>query len=397
MFGRLNPALSSLVTLLPYQNEAFKMNKSSFIYFAFILALLKCIFSCTPVDPKTEGSTTDIDAARKMMQQQSVGKTAEIGKEKLSEYGFFVGTLKDLAPAEGVIPYELNTPLFTDYAQKLRFFKLPQGETITYREKEVLDFPVGTYIIKNFYYHNDQTKLEAGRRILETRILLRESDGWKTLPSYVWNDEQTEAYLTIEGATKDIVWINEQGKRMEVAYSVPSQVLCKSCHVNDHKLTPIGPKARQLNRDFAFTVGTKNQLTHYADLGLLKELPDIATVRKSPVWDEPATGSLQGRALAYLDMNCAHCHSEGGPGNTSALHLTEFETNEFHLGIDKHPIAAGKGTGGRPYDIVKGEPENSIMVYRMESDNPGEMMPEVGRKLVHEEGVALIKEWISKM
>ena len=67
------------------------------------------------------------------------------------------------------------------------------------------------------------------------------------------------------------------------------------------------------------------------------------------------------------------------------------------VGIDKHPIAAGKGTGGRPYDIVKGEPENSIMVYRMESDNPGEMMPEVGRKLVHEEGVALIKEWISKM
>ena len=174
-------------------------------------------------------------------------------------------------------------------------------------------------------------------------------------------------------------------------------MLCKSCHVNNNILTPIGPKARQLNRDFAFANGTKNQLSHYADLGLLKELPDLASVDKSPVWDDPTTGSLHGRALAYLDMNCAHCHSEGGPGNTSALHLTEFETNEFHLGINKHPIAAGKGTGGRPYDIVKGEPENSIMVYRMDNDNPGEMMPEVGRKLVHHEGVDLIKEWISKM
>ena len=66
-----------------------------------------------------------------------------------------------------------------------------------------------------------------------------------------------------------------------------------------------------------------------------------------------SSGSLHGRALAYLDMNCAHCHSEGGPGNTSALHLTKFETNEFNLGINKHPIAAGKGTGGRPFDIVK--------------------------------------------
>lgn len=83
--------------------------------------------------------------------------------------------------------------------------------------------------------------------------------------------------------------------------------------------------------------------------------------------------------------------------NTSALLLTECETNEFNLGINKHPIAAGKGTGGRPYDIVKGGPEKSILLYRMESNNPGEMMPEVAKKLVHTEGVALIEEWIKKM
>ena len=366
----------------------------------FILAIVMLITNCqqsTKAPTTTTTTPTDIEAAKALLQQQAAGKTADLGKEKLSEYRFFVGDLKDLQPTADVIPYDLNTPLFSDYAHKLRFFKLPKGETVSYREREVLDFPVGTYLIKNFYYYQDETNKLAGRHIMETRLLLHEADGWKTLPSYIWNEEQTEAYLTVEGGTKTVSWVNEVGKRQQVAYSIPSQTLCKSCHVKNNVLTPIGPKARQLNRDYAFTGGKHNQLSHYANLGLLTDLPELSTIRKSPVWNDPTSGSLHGRALAYLDMNCAHCHRKGGPGNTSALHLTEFETNEFNLGINKHPIAAGKGTGGRPYDIVKGEPENSILLYRMESTNPGEMMPEVARKLVHTEGVALIKEWIEKM
>ena len=366
----------------------------------FILALVMLIANCqesTKVPTPSTNSQTDIEAAKALLKKQTAGKTADIGKEKLSEYGFFVGELKDLKPSADVIPYDLNTPLFSDYAHKLRFFKLPKGTTATYREREVLDFPVGTYIIKNFYYYHDETNKSAGRQLMETRLLLHEADGWKTLPSYIWNDEQTEAVLTVEGGTRNVSWVNEAGESQQLAYSIPSQTLCKSCHVKNNILTPIGPKARQLNRKYAFETGNENQLSHYANLGLLSGMPELATIRKSPVWNNPASGSLHGRALAYLDMNCAHCHSKGGPGNTSALHLTEFETNEFNLGIDKHPIAAGKGTGGRPYDIVKGEPENSILLYRMESTNPGEMMPEVARKMVHVEGVALIKEWIEKM
>jgi len=366
----------------------------------FILALVMLMANCQQAPQESTTTTTpqtDIEAAKALLQQQAAGKTADLGKEKLSEYGFFVGGLKDLAPSVDVIPYDLNTPLFSDYAHKLRFFKLPEGKTATYREKEVLDFPVGTYIIKNFYYYHDETNKSAGRHIMETRLLLHEADGWKTLPSYIWNDEQTEAYLTVEGGTRNVSWVNEAGEQQQLAYSIPSQTLCKSCHVKNNVLTPIGPKARQLNRTFAFNGGSKNQLSHYANLGLLTGVPELAKVRKSPIWNDPSSGSLHGRALAYLDMNCAHCHSKGGPGNTSALHLTEFETNEFNLGIDKHPIAAGKGTGGRPFDIVKGAPENSILVYRMESTNPGEMMPEVARKLVHTEGVDLIKEWIANM
>jgi uncharacterized repeat protein (TIGR03806 family) len=273
----------------------------------FILALIVFAASCEQ-SPKeatpTTTTQTDIDAARALLKQQSAGKTAELGKGKLSEYGFFIGNLNDLKPAEDVIPYDLNTPLFSDYAQKLRFFKLPKGTKARYREKEVLDFPVGTYIIKNFYYYHDETNKSAGRRIVETRLLLHEADGWKTLPSYIWNDEQTEAFMTVEGGTRNVSWVNEAGKKQELAYSIPSQTLCKSCHVKNNALTPIGPKARQLNRDHLFALGIKNQLSHYAALGLLADLPELSQVRKTPVWDDAKTGSLHGRALAYLDMNC---------------------------------------------------------------------------------------------
>ena len=371
---------------------------SIIIVLLFAVCLITCQQSVDTPNAETATTTqTDVAAAMEMLQKQTAGKKFEIGKEKLSEYGFFEGNLANLKPVADVIPYELNTPLFSDYAHKLRFFKVPEGTTANYTEKEVLEFPVGTYIIKNFYYHNDERDHAKGRQIMETRLLLHQEDGWKALPTYVWNAEQTEAVMTVEGATIDVSWVDNSGKTMDLAYSAPSQSLCKSCHVKNGELTPIGPKARQLNRNAVFASNEVNQLTHYANLGLLSGLPELSKVFKSPVWDNPSTGTLHRRALAYLDMNCAHCHSKGGPGNTSALHLTEFETNEFNLGINKHPIAAGKGTGGRPYDIVKGEPENSILLYRMEATSPGEMMPEVARKLVHEEGVELIREWITKM
>lgn len=340
----------------------------------------------------------DVEALRKKMQEQVAGKMGTFGKEKLSEYGFYEGDLKQLKPAKDLIPYELNTPLFTDYAHKLRFIRLPKGAKMTFHPTEVLDMPVGTQIIKNFYYPSDFRKPEGERRIIETRILEHEKDGWVTLPSYIWNEEQTEAFISLAGGNTSVFFTNELGEKKEIAYVVPSQAQCKSCHVKNNIVTPIGPKARQLNRDFVYAGYSGNQLQHYAKAGLLEGLPtDMSKVMKSPVWNKPETGSLQSRSLAYLDMNCGHCHRPEGPGNTSALHLTELTTNEFNLGINKHPIAAGKGSGNRSYDIVKGKPDESIMTYRMESTNPGIMMPEVGRTTVHTEGVALIKEWIASL
>jgi hypothetical protein len=109
-----------------------------------------------------------------------------------------------------------------------------------------------------------------------------------------------------------------------------------------------------------------------------------------------STGDLNARARAYLDVNCGHCHSRQGPANTSGLFLDIQEKNSSHLGVNKTPVAAGRGAGDLKFDIVPGQPQNSILIYRMKTNDPAIAMPEIGREQVHKEGVALIEEWIRK-
>ena len=335
---------------------------------------------------------------------QKSDNEASMPKEKLSDYQFFEGNGSEQKPTKGVLPYSLNTPLFSDYAEKLRFVKLPDNQTVAYNDTEVLDFPVGSTIIKTFYYPNDFRKPELGRKLIETRLLIHEEDGWKAL-DYVWNDEQSEAYLEVAGDTKEVSYIDANGKKKKHEYGIPNINQCKGCHNRNEKMTPIGPSARQLNGVFQSSVGgeqssTKiadNQLINLQKLGILTNLPAIETVPKAAVWNKLESGSLDERARIWLDINCAHCHRKGGPAQTSGLNLSIHETEPIAYGILKTPVAAGRGSGNRNYDIVRGKPDESIIVYRMESTDPGIMMPEVGRKTTHREGVELIKEWIKAM
>jgi uncharacterized repeat protein (TIGR03806 family) len=330
---------------------------------------------------------------------QEIDNQAVMPKEKLSDYHFFEGNGSEQKPTIGVLPYSLNTPLFTDYAEKLRFVQLPDNQTVAYNDKEVLDFPVGTTIIKTFYYPNDFRKPELGRKLIETRLLIHEEDGWKAL-DYVWNDDQTEAFLEVAGDTKDVNYVDVNGKKKKHEYIIPNLNQCKGCHNRNEKMIPIGPSARQLNGAYSawnFSQGTDNQLLNWQKLGILTNLPAIETVPKAPIWNKPESGSLDARARIWLDINCSHCHRLGGPAQTSGLNLSIHETEPIAYGIMKTPVAAGRGSGNLKYDIVPSKPDESIIVYRMASTDPGVMMPEVGRKTTHKEGVELIKEWIKAM
>lgn len=334
---------------------------------------------------------------------QKSNDMASIPMEKLSDYHFFEGKTAEQKPALGVVAYSLNTPLFTDYAEKLRFVKLPENQTVAYNDKEVLDFPVGTTIIKTFYYPNDFRKPESGRRLIETRLLIHENEGWKAL-DYVWNEEQTEAFLEVAGDTKEVNYVDANGKKKKHEYVIPNLNQCKGCHNRNEKMTPIGPSARQLNGVYNGKSATNdylqsadNQLISWQKMGILTNLPAIEAVPKAPIWNKPESGSLDARARIWLDINCAHCHRLGGPAQTSGLNLSIHETEPIAFGVMKTPVAAGRGSGNRSYDIVPSKPDESIIVYRMESTDPGVMMPEVGRKTTHKEGVELIKEWIRAM
>ncbi|MBX7181770.1 MAG: hypothetical protein K1X82_06645 [Bacteroidia bacterium] len=314
----------------------------------------------------------------------------------LSEYNFFKGELKDFIPNDRVIPYDLNTPLFSDYAEKLRFVYVPEGKVANYNDTSVIDFPIGSCLIKTFYYSKDFRDKTKGRKIMETRVLVRRQNGWDALP-YIWNEDQTDAILEIAGGTRKVSWISSNGEQINLDYSIPNKNLCNNCHVVGETFSPIGPKVRNLNKEYEYSTGQENQLEHWAKLGILDGLTCPATKPKNPKWNDASSGSLEERAKAYLDINCAHCHNPKGRGNTSGLDLRYENQDLVSYGLCKSPIAAGRGAGDMLYDIHPKHPERSILLYRMKSTDPGELMPEIGRQLVHKEGVELINEWISSM
>ncbi len=312
----------------------------------------------------------------------------------LSSYRLFADAGKQ-QPSEAVVPYDLQVPLFTDYAQKYRFVYVPAGAAATYDDTEAFDFPVGSVLVKTFAYPADLRAPSEAVRLIETRLLIHTDKGWNAW-TYIWNEEQTDAVLKVAGKVVPVNFTDKAGTLQSINYIVPNKNQCKGCHSFNRVVTPIGPKARNLNKDFDYGAGPRNQLDKWHDLGLLSGLPASRDWPSVP-HVEDTSASLDRRARAYLDVNCAHCHRLEGPGSTSGLFLTYSEKNPTAWGYKKRPVAAGRGSGGLTYDIEPGDADASILHYRMVSTDPGVMMPEVGRTLVDAEGLELIRNWVEQM
>jgi uncharacterized repeat protein (TIGR03806 family) len=298
-------------------------------------------------------------------------------------------------PNAGVTPYALNTPLFSDYAEKQRYLYLPPGAKARYRPTGVLDLPVGATLIKTFAYPADFRRPTENVRFVETRLLIHRKSGWTAL-AYVWNAEQTEAVLKRAGKRLDVEFVDAAGQARHVDYAVPNQNQCKECHSSAGQLTPIGPKARNLNGDYAYAEGRENQLAHWTRTGMLAGAPAPEKAPRTAVWTDEHE-SLEARARAYLDGNCAHCHNPKGAASNSGLFLDAEEQRAAVRGLGKRPVAAGRGSGGLLFDIAPGDPDGSIVVHRMASTEPGVMMPELGRSTVHEEGLALVRAYVASL
>lgn len=293
----------------------------------------------------------------------------------LDEYGFFVDASAQI-PALGVTPYALNTPLWSDGSDKLRFIYLPQGTQMTADGDGLLQFPVGAAIIKTFAFGEGDAC-----RLIETRVLLHRADGWVALP-YRWNSEQTGATLALAGGRTELT--TPAGEA--ISYAIPNKNQCKTCHGKDGEVIPIGPKARNLSAGW---------LGKMVRAGLLDHVPEGADTL--PGWASHATGPAVPLARAYLDVNCAHCHQPGASASNSGLDLRWEQDDPHALGVMKRPVAAGRGAGEHDFSILPGRPDKSILLYRMESAEPGIAMPELGKASVDKDGVAVVRRWIAEM
>ena len=295
---------------------------------------------------------------------------ADAAPRTLAEFGFFTDAA-GRQPAARVTPYALNVPLWSDGADKLRYIYLPEGTRLTADGEGLLQFPVGAAIIKSFAFGSG-----ADQRLIETRVLLRRADGWVALP-YRWNAEQTEATLALAGGRVEMT--TPAGEA--ISYRIPNKNQCKECHSLNGQVIPIGPKARNMQQGW-----------------LAAMLPAVPAKADSlPHWNTRAAGPAAPLARAYLDVNCAHCHQPGGMASNSGLDLRWEQSDRQAIGIFKRPVAAGRGAGGHEFGIVPGQPDNSILAFRLASAEPGVAMPELGKSTVDRDGVAVVRRWILEM
>ncbi len=394
------------------------LTRASWASFVALIALLYLIASCSgkwdePDNPNAEPPTAPNSGST----TGSAFVPPADNPDQLSAWNQLETREGRLVLADGVTPYTLNSPLFSDYAHKLRTVWIPEGAgAATYDPEGSFDFPVGTVVTKTFYYPepadgdpSDGKVIRADPtsdvvpialdevRLVETRVLVRREDGWHGLP-YVWNEEETEATLQRTGAILRLALVDDDAE-VPLTYVVPDVNQCASCHATNHStgaIETIGLQARHLNTDVDLGDGVASQLDQWQARGLLSGAPAADEIPTAEVWDNDAA-PLENRARAYLDVNCAHCHNPVGAADTSGLFLDRSTEIGTSFGVCKPPVAAGSGTGGRLVDIYPGKPEESILIYRMETTDLGAMMPELGRSLSHTEGVDLITKWIESL
>ncbi|MCF6287347.1 MAG: hypothetical protein L3K26_19520 [Candidatus Hydrogenedentes bacterium] len=317
--------------------------------------------------------------------------------EYINEYNLFTDIRRQI-PNAGVVPYEINTPHFADYATLHRFLWLPEDTAIDYLPDGTLEFPLGAAVILSVGYPYDINRPDDGERLVETRLFVKGTEDWSAF-QYQWNEDMTEARLALAGGKVPVSWTHYDGSPRSMDVLIPNINQCKMCHEIDGYFVPLGPtKARHLNREIPYAAGRENQLAHWIRKGYLRNAPeDLDAIPRTPVWNDPSTGTVAERARAYLDMNCASCHQPGGLAYTSGLDLTYAQDNPVRFGVFKAPVAAGRGVGKGRFGIEPGDSEASILFHRMKATDPGIRMPVVGRSLPHVEGLALIKEWIEAM
>jgi len=326
---------------------------------------------------------------------------------KLSDYHFFESEMKNQIPSLNVLPYAPASALFSDYAHKKRFVWMPIGVKATFNgDSKVFELPVGSALIKTFYY--DKIQPNNTTRNIETRIMIRKQTGW-IFADYVWNDAQTEAYLDLNGSFLNISWKDDNNVLKTTDYRIPSEVQCITCHKNTENVNgnlqtihiPIGIKPQNLNHNYNYGSSTQNQITKWIEQGYLENNFTLPTENNTAIDYNDTSKSLEKRVRSYLDINCAHCHQNGKHCDYRPMRFAYNESGAANgltnLGVcvdtqDMQNFAPALGK-----IITPGNINRSMLYYRLNTTNEAYRMPLHGRTVVHEEAISLIGQWINSL
>lgn len=301
-------------------------------------------------------------------------------------------------PQDPGVRFAPAVALFSDYALKERSVFVPPGQQMTFHPDAPFVFPEGSVLVKTFLLPAS-TEGAPPHEALETRLLIFRQGRWLGLP-YRWREDGSDADLRLGGALlpREIARADET---VAFTYRIPDANQCGVCHQHQgddgqRRMQPIGLRARYLQDPL--DPGGVPQMHDWAQRGLISGVPEQFEGLLRVPSAEATDITLAERARGYLDINCRHCHSDGGGGGLSGLRLGyEEDPGSLRYGVCKQPPGYDGGAAGLDYDIVPGDAAASVLPYRMAHNGARDRMPPLGRSLIHEEGVALVSDWINSL
>ncbi len=307
----------------------------------------------------------------------------------LAETGLFTDAVA-LTPAAGLVAYDVNLPFWSDNAIKRRWFGIPDaGAMVGFSREGNWTLPEGMVWVKHFDIETSPGVATTKKR-LETRVIVRNAGGNYGV-SYRWNEAGTVATLAAgEGEEFDVA-ITDGGNVSNQRWRIPSRAECSICH-SPQAGTALSFRTRQLNRTGSIQGTGGNFIQLLEDFHYLENLDSPPPLLPRHIAPTETAYTTEERARAYLEVNCAYCHNDGGtvPAEWDARAvLPLFETglvNGISQNGSEHP-------GDRL--IVPGLDQRSIVVNRAAARNDYTRMPPIGSNVIDAEGVQLLTDWIN--
>ncbi len=291
----------------------------------------------------------------------------------LSATGCFASTENKSYP-DFVVPFDIESKLWSDGEQKTRLFAIPDGTSINTLSDGDFIYPDQSILIKNFINNNTY---------LETRLFMKHVTGWVGY-SYRWSDDQMDAVL-VAGVLPEAISVNN------IPHTIPSRGQCFSCHTSAVNIS-LGTEASQLNFIMTYPNNVQgNQLDALAGTGYLNAKPDASQITSMASIDDNSA-TIESRARSYLHANCSGCHRPAGPASQIDFRIQTSLADT--MACDQVPASGGLSISDARI-IAPGDSGRSVLITRMQSLDTNVRMPPLATQQVDIQAVDIMSQWIA--